>query len=538
MSESRGLPAASHAVSQGGMLRRFARDRSGNAMMLFSLALIPLTAIIGLAVDFGRVYAVRAQTQSALDAAALAAGRVAQVEKNDVAAKTQSTATTYFNKAKPSAVVSSTLAFTTDAQNTEFQVTATSWVKTPFLAVLHMLGDKDGVAGAPANCQGNFYGCVKVTTTATAALCPSAACSASNSGGSNVEVAVMLDVTGSMCQPCSKIDALRTSAQDLIDIVVWDDQSEYYSRVALVPFAEAINVGTTLAPKVRGSVTPNQQSSPQVFSNSDMTNTSKQPTSQWIRFPKANGSNCSSGSTCTWQISSKCVTERIGQEKYTDAAPDVNFPASLVGKGYFGTNTNTSCGVANYSDPQINLIRPLTSDKALLKKHVKDELSTGGSTAGHLGTAWAWYMLSPNWNAVLQSAFPDAKAAAPYSDLDVKNSKGQPKLRKIAILMTDGEYNINYCKGVEAKNSDQNPDINCNSENGKSLVQAAGLCTGMKDVKIEVYTVGFQVNSTAKTFLKNCATDAAHYYDATSDIELQQAFRDIALKIATLRLTN
>ena len=38
--------------------------------------------------------------------------------------------------------------------------------------------------------------------------------------------------------------------------------------------------------------------------------------------------------------------------------------------------------------------------------------------------------------------------------------------------MTDGDYNINYCKGVEAKNSDQSPDINCNSENGKSLAQA------------------------------------------------------------------
>ncbi len=133
---------------------------------------------------------------------------------------------------------------------------------------------------------------------------------------------------------------------------------------------------------------------------------------------------------------------------------------------------------------------------------------------------------------------PATSAAGPYSDLTVTNSKGMPKLRKIAVLMTDGDYNINYCKGVEAKNSDQSPDIDCNSENGKSLVQAGNLCTSMKNAKIEVYTVGFQVNSTAKTFLTSCATDAAHYYDATSDIELQAAFRDIALKIATLRLTN
>ena len=133
---------------------------------------------------------------------------------------------------------------------------------------------------------------------------------------------------------------------------------------------------------------------------------------------------------------------------------------------------------------------------------------------------------------------PHGSAAGPYSDLTVTNSKGMPKLRKIAVLMTDGEYNINYCKGVEAKNSDQSPDINCNSENGKSLAQAGSLCTAIKNSKIEVYTVGFQVNSTAKTFLTGCATDAAHYYDATSDVELQAAFRDIALKIATLRLTN
>jgi hypothetical protein len=91
---------------------------------------------------------------------------------------------------------------------------------------------------------------------------------------------------------------------------------------------------------------------------------------------------------------------------------------------------------------------------------------------------------------------------------------------------------------VEAKDSDQTPDINCNSENAKSQAQATSLCSGMKTAEIEVYTMGFQVSAAAKTFLTNCATDAAHYYDATSEVALQAAFRDIALKIATLRLTN
>jgi hypothetical protein len=33
-------------------------------------------------------------------------------------------------------------------------------------------------------------------------------------------------------------------------------------------------------------------------------------------------------------------------------------------------------------------------------------------------------------------------------------------------------------------------------------------------------------------------TDASHYYDATTEVALQAAFRDIAVKIAMLRLTN
>jgi len=51
------------------------------------LLVIPLTAVVGLAVDFGRAYSVKSQTQQALDAAALAGGRVSQVEKTDTVNK-------------------------------------------------------------------------------------------------------------------------------------------------------------------------------------------------------------------------------------------------------------------------------------------------------------------------------------------------------------------------------------------------------------------------------------------------------------------
>jgi hypothetical protein len=82
-----------------------------------------------------------------------------------------------------------------------------------------------------------------------------------------------------------------------------------------------------------------------------MTNTAKQPTKQWINFPKASGSG-----TTTWQMSSKCVTERIGAQAYTDAAP--TGLTSYVGKGYFGTDTNASCTIGNYADAEVNSIYP------------------------------------------------------------------------------------------------------------------------------------------------------------------------------------
>jgi von Willebrand factor type A domain len=168
-----------------------------------------------------------------------------------------------------------------------------------------------------------------------------------------------------------------------------------------------------------------------------------------------------------------------------------------------------------------NAIVPLTSDRTKLKNAI-DAFTVSGSTAGHLGTAFAWYLLSPNWSNV----WPAESKPALY---------GTPKLKKIAILMTDGEYNTllgeQYSDG--------------SSQATTALSNAKSLCSGMKlkllpiDPNIEIYTVGFKLNTSAsKAMLKNCATSEDHYYETTSGDGLKSAFRDIALKISRLRLTN
>jgi Flp pilus assembly protein TadG len=58
------LRAGQHPGALHAKLRRLARDRSGNVAILFSLMLVPLVTMMGLAVDFGHVYSVTSHTQS------------------------------------------------------------------------------------------------------------------------------------------------------------------------------------------------------------------------------------------------------------------------------------------------------------------------------------------------------------------------------------------------------------------------------------------------------------------------------------------
>jgi hypothetical protein len=106
--------------------------------------------------------------------------------------------------------------------------------------------------------------------------------------------------------------------------------------------------------------------------------------------------------------------------------------------------------------------------------------------------------------------------------------------------MTDGEYNTQYdTNGISVN---QNSTSSCpQAANGCSTTQARALCTAMKAKGIVVYTVGFDLggNQTAIDTLTQCATDSSKFYNAANDgSQLQQAFRDIALKLSSLYLSK
>jgi len=72
-----------------------------------------------------------------------------------------------------------------------------------------------------------------------------------NRSSKNIEVALVLDTTGSMAG--TRIADLKTAANSLIDIVVQPIQTPWYSKVAIVPYSMAVNLDTHAA-AARGSI--------------------------------------------------------------------------------------------------------------------------------------------------------------------------------------------------------------------------------------------------------------------------------------------
>ncbi|MGA7116924.1 MAG: VWA domain-containing protein [Hyphomicrobium sp.] len=263
----------------------------------------------------------------------------------------------------------------------------------------------------------------------------------------DVEVSMMLDVSGSM--DGSKIADLRAAATDLVDIMLPGDKPND-NKVAIAPFSTSVNAGS--------------------LTNAVSVGVDSRGRSQAGR-------------------NTTCVTERSGAEAFTDAAPASKM---LNRKATFCPTT---------------AVVPLTNDVDALHVAI-NSLQANGMTAGHLGTAWAYYLLSPNWASV----FPADSEPVAYDE---------PTVRKVAILMTDGMFNSTY-----------------ESANGSSVTQARNICDKMKTSGITVFTVGFQVPADVVPTLQYCATSPKHFYNATDGAELRKTFTDIANRLNGLRLSS
>lgn len=452
----------------------FAEDAAGSVLLMFGLMALVIFMFIGAAVDLSRWSNARDQTISAIDAAVLAAGRALQTNGGNHSAAI-AVAQKYYQAAVQNRLklISDTIAFSVVEDGTAVTASGNAIIRTPFMGI-------GGVESLPLiKNSTSEYSKAQLAVGGNAEL--------------NIEMAMMLDVSGSMAG--TKLADLKTAAKDLVNIIVWANQGTYTSKIAIVPFSADVRPPTSLPSSIY--------------------------TSTGSTFARTTGSG--KNKQTVYFAPTPCVGERSGNDKYTDAAPASGKLITRIFTQVNNSSTSTgTCAVAS-----TGAVLPMTNVKATLNAKI-DSLTASGGTAGHVGTAWSYYMLSPKWASFLTGI---AKPVA----------YGLDKHKKIAVLMTDGEYNYTYDPDKAGTTASLGSNDSASSLNQKSAAyQAVQICSQMKAAGIEVYTVGFQLgnNQTSISTLNSCATDAGHAYTADDGEELKRAFRDIALKVSTLYLSQ
>jgi Flp pilus assembly protein TadG len=430
-------------------LGKFGADTRGNFAVLTAATISVLAVSMGFAVDLAQLYSIKSGLRAALDAAVTSTARDLTLGKTDPKdAKARFETFLYANTDAGFALDQLVLdALVVD--QTARTVKASAHVDADLFFPLFGGGPTRRVAEQSAALYSD----------------------------KTIEVAMMLDITGSMGG--QKIADLQTAAYSALDAFLKDqDPDKPRVRVAIVPYADAVNTGSLAS---------------NVYVETKFTN-SEPPA---LDDPLA-ASSSSSGFD-------GCATERKGSQQFTDASP----AKAMVNRDY---RLKFCPGAA---------LKPLSANKAALEDTI-DSFHANGSTAGHIGIQWSWYMLSPKWADVL----PTASAPLAY------NPK---KVAKYAILMTDGEFNTAFAGVPKGGNT--------GNQAGLSSAYAEHLCDEMKKDGIEIFTVGFMLKEAgAKTTLGDCASPDAksvkHYYETSSGAELKAAFLEIASKVESLAITE
>ncbi|MEG9458323.1 TadE/TadG family type IV pilus assembly protein, partial [Methylobacterium ajmalii] len=196
-----------------GLLARFRSDRRGAIAVIMALTMIPVLFLVGAGIDYARAAAVRAKLQTATDAAVLAVIREAPTLASEAAF--QARARAFFDASFPPQAGVTVTGFTPARAGTQVTVSATARIDMTLGRLMHP---------APLVVGGT---------------------SQAMSGGRSLEVALVLDNTGSM-NDAGKLPALKQAAKDFLAYLDKVVTTRADAKVALVPFSTQVNLGTAV----------------------------------------------------------------------------------------------------------------------------------------------------------------------------------------------------------------------------------------------------------------------------------------------------
>jgi Flp pilus assembly protein TadG len=319
------------------MFKRFTVDQRGNIAVLGALAMLPLVAATGAAVDYSRASNVSSNIQAATDAAALAVARLpATTSETDFDLRARQIFDTVFH-----ANGLSVTTFDSSRTTRTVRVEAGATVPARFMKVA-------GVSAMPVR-----------------------AVSETIRGSSNdIEVVLALDNTGSMASN-SKMTELKHAAKNLVDLLESSATRDGQVKIGLVPFATSVRVDPSSGAGYRNA--------------------------SWIDFTGGDGSDtvCTrnrwGGQTCD-DRSDNDVSKSSWRGCIQDRADPNNTNDAAVASGAYATMYPAiqSC---RQDEGSMVFVQPLTTNFSALRTAINN-MTPGGNTNVTIGVSWGHALLS------------------------------------------------------------------------------------------------------------------------------------------------
>lgn len=523
--------------------QQFRRDEDGS-LIIFALVLFLLMAMMGgFAVDMMRYEQTRTALQNTLDRCTLMAASLEQT------LDPQSVVRDCVDKAGFGADLQGVQV--TQSLNARSVVSKGSVDTKPFF--MHLIGiDKFDALG---------------TSGAEQAI-------------TNVEIALVLDVSGSMTG--AKIANLKIAATEFVDNMLANDPNHRIS-ITIVPYNAQVNLGAVLRAKYQAvnlhwvadvnclELPPSVFSTPGIPRNVDLpmmayadhyygtsqTNAAVSPTSgsalpnyaaafctkqpaNIVRLPSQNattlksqinglvaGGNTSITLGMKWGLS---LLDPSARGMYNE----------LIGDGQMGTNL--SGRPFNYTDPEsMKVVVLMTDGEHVAHNRVTNPYKTGLSPIfkssdgqysvyqpSHAGNPY-WVPHLGNWSATPYNGGVQQNWETVWTNLKVSYVAWQFYAR--ALGSTTTARNTIYTNQM----NDMVQTYDSVSGMDASLQQSCGLA---KQNNVLVYGIAFEAPSNGKAQILQCATSAAHYFDAQNGADIQAAFRTIASNLTQLKLTQ
>ncbi len=152
---------------------------------------------------------------------------------------------------------------------------------------------------------------------------------------------------------------------------------------------------------------------------------------------------------------------------------------------------------------------PLTDDIADVRSTVAG-MNPSGRTAGHIGMAWGLYSLAESWGGFWPTA-PEANGDS----------------EKIIVFLSDGLFNTTHNIGARSR-----------SDGVTSKAYFQDVCSLARDEDITIYTIALALDPASEARLRRCVGSSGESFSASNAAELSAAFKSIASRVGTHRLTS